>query len=75
MTPLIFGPAGIFIDAVASLPQRDEFAPFRLIEQHSVYRRQGRITGSVSENPRLFTTRCSRAAVVERMQIGRARDR
>src|SRR5947208_724405 len=44
MTPLVFGSAGMFIDAAAALPSSGmKSRRFQLIEQHS--RRQGRIAG------------------------------
>jgi len=46
MTPLVFGSAGMFIDAAAALPSSVmKSRRFQLIEQHSVSRKQGRIAG------------------------------
>jgi len=46
MTPLVFGSAGMFIDAAAVLQSSVmKSRRFQLIEQHSLSRRQGRIAG------------------------------
>jgi hypothetical protein len=46
MTPLVFGSAGMFIDAAAALSSSVmKSRRFQLMEQHSVSRWQGRIAG------------------------------
>jgi hypothetical protein len=63
MTLLVFGSAGMFIDAAAAL--RDEIAPVSIdraafgLPQAGPDCRISNWQGSVSENPSLFTTRCS----------------
>jgi hypothetical protein len=63
MTPLVFGSARMFIDAAAA--QRDEIAPVSIdraafgLPQAGPDCRISNWQGSVSENPSLFTTRCS----------------
>jgi hypothetical protein len=45
MTPLVFGSAGMFIDAAALSSSVMKSRRFQLMEQHSVSRWQGRIAG------------------------------
>jgi hypothetical protein len=63
MTPLAFGSAGMFIDAATAL--RDEIAPVSIdraafgLPQAEPDCRISNWQGSVSENPSVFTIRCS----------------